>query len=157
VFHAAVTEENWIKACYDVPDSAMESCFQEEGHNMEDLRYPVSTCVVDENITQQKRAAMIEEMDGFADALRALVAGLTDEQLDSRYRVEGWTVRQLVHHLADSTLNWYIRIKMALTEQQPQIKPFDQDAWSALSDARTSPRCAPASAGDLPCLLSGAA
>jgi hypothetical protein len=63
--------------------------------------------------------------------------GLSDTHLDTPFRAGGWTVRQLVHHAADSSLNWYIRLKMALTETEPTIKPFDQDAWSALADART--------------------
>jgi hypothetical protein len=106
---------------------------------MRDPRYPIGKCVVEENITQEKRAAMIEDLDGFGDALRASASKFDEAKLNTPYREGGWTVRQLIHHLADSNLNWYARIKMALTEDHPQIKPFDQDAWSALFDARTLP------------------
>jgi len=68
--------------------------------------------------------------------LRAAVAGLTDAQLDTPYRPGGWTVRQVVHHVADSHLNAYIRLKFALTEEKPAIKPYDQDAWAGLADSR---------------------
>jgi len=68
--------------------------------------------------------------------VRAAVAGLTGAQLDTPYRPGGWTVRQVVHHVADSHTNAFIRLKVALTEDQPTIKPYDQDAWSALADMR---------------------
>jgi hypothetical protein len=68
--------------------------------------------------------------------MRAAVAGLTDAQLETPYRPGGWTVRQVVHHVADSHLHAYIRLKFALTEEQPTIKPYDQDAWAALPDCR---------------------
>ena len=68
--------------------------------------------------------------------VRAAVAGLTGAQIDTPYRPGGWTVRQVVHHVADSHTNAFIRLKVALTEDQPTIKPYDQDAWSALADMR---------------------
>jgi hypothetical protein len=95
--------------------------------------------VFDKGITPEKRMLLISELAGFAASLRSLVRGLSDEQLDTPYRSGGWTVRQLAHHLADSSLNWYVRFKMALTEENPRIKPFEQDSWSMLVDARTMP------------------
>lgn len=68
--------------------------------------------------------------------MRAAVGGLNDAQLDTPYRHRGWTVRQLVHHVADSHMNGYIRLKLALTEQNPTIKPYDQDGWASLPDSR---------------------
>jgi hypothetical protein len=68
--------------------------------------------------------------------MRAAVAGLTDAQLDTPYRPGGWTVLQVVHHVADSHMNGYIRTKLALTEHEPTIKPYDQDAWTSLPDTR---------------------
>lgn len=68
--------------------------------------------------------------------MRAAVQGLTDAQLDTPYRPGGWTVRQLVHHVADSHVNGYIRLKLALTEENPTIKPYEQDRWAELPDSR---------------------
>jgi hypothetical protein len=106
---------------------------------MADQKYPVGEFVFDREITPEKRMLLISELAGFAASLRSLVRGLSDEQLDTPYRSGGWTVRQLAHHLADSSLNLYARFKMALTEENPQIKPFEQDSWSMLIDARTMP------------------
>jgi hypothetical protein len=72
-------------------------------------------------------------------ALRAAVAGLSDAQLDTPYRPGGWTVRQVVHHVPDSHLNAYVRIRLALTEDTPTIKPYEEARWAELPDARTLP------------------
>jgi hypothetical protein len=71
--------------------------------------------------------------------LRATVNGWTDEQLDTPYRPDGWTVRQVIHHLPDSHINSYVRYRLALTESQPTIKPYDEDAWAHLPDAQSAP------------------
>lgn len=71
--------------------------------------------------------------------LRAAVEGLSAEQLNTPYRLEGWTVRQVVHHLADAHLNWYVRTKLALTENEPTIKPYAEARWAELHDARHGP------------------
>jgi len=88
--------------------------------------------------------ATAEELEGWTRdirelpaALRQAVSGLSRERLDTPYRDGGWTVRQVVHHLADSHINAFVRLKLALTEECPRIKPYDQDAWSALPDARS--------------------
>jgi hypothetical protein len=86
--------------------------------------------------TREEKILKIEQLP--ADLERS-VAGLTDAQLDTRYRVGGWTVRQVVHHLADSHINAYTRVRLLLTEREPTIKPYDQDKWAALPDAHTLP------------------
>lgn len=84
-------------------------------------------------------AASIAVLAALPDNLRAAVAGMNDAQLDTPYREGGWTVRQLVHHVADSHMNAYVRIRLALTEDWPTIKPYDEKLWAELPDARTAP------------------
>src|ERR1017187_47247 len=83
--------------------------------------------------------AHIEPLRLFPERLRAAVNGLSDSQLDTPYREGGWTVRQVVHHMADSHANAYIRCKLALTEDWPTIKPYDEAAWANLADSRRLP------------------
>jgi uncharacterized damage-inducible protein DinB len=82
------------------------------------------------------RAAHIQTLRRLPERLRAAVAGLTDEQLDTPYRDGGWTVRQVVHHVPDSHMNCYVRFKLALTEDWPTIKGYDEAAWANLPDSR---------------------
>src|SRR5262245_20306170 len=82
------------------------------------------------------RAPAIETIAALPVAMRAAVDGLGHAQLDSPYRPGGWTVRQLVHHVADSHMNGFIRLKLGLTEDAPTIKPYDQDAWATLDDTQ---------------------
>jgi uncharacterized damage-inducible protein DinB len=81
----------------------------------------------------------IGEIAAAPSKYRAAVAGLNDRQLDTPYREGGWTVRQLIHHVPDSHMNAYIRFKLALTEEEPTIKPYDEGAWAKLSDTRGTP------------------
>lgn len=104
-----------------------------------DLRYPIGRAERRASLTPDERRAAIDALAAAPDALRAAVRGLTDAQLDTPYRPGGWTVRQLVHHVADSHMNAYIRFKLALTEDNPTIKPYDQDAWVALEDSALPP------------------
>lgn len=90
-------------------------------------------------MTAEQRAAAIEAIAATPAALRAAVAGLSDAQLDTPYRAGGWTVRQLVHHVPDSHMNAYVRIKLALTEEQPTISPYDEGRWAELPDSREVP------------------
>ena len=76
------------------------------------------------------------EIAALPDRIRAAVAGLSDSQLDTPYRDGGWTVRQVVHHVADSHMNGFIRVKLALTEDNPTIKPYDENRWASLADMR---------------------
>jgi uncharacterized damage-inducible protein DinB len=82
---------------------------------------------------------LVQELELMPEKLRQTVAGLTPKQLDTQYRENGWTVRQVVHHIADAQMNSYIRIKLALTEDEPTIKPYDEAAWAELGDVRNAP------------------
>ena len=106
---------------------------------MEDLRYPIGPFEFDGKADSRLREHWIGEIAAAPGALRAAVAGLTSQQLDTPYRTQGWTVRQVVHHLPDSHLNAYTRIKLALTEDEPLIKPYDQARWAELPDVRITP------------------
>jgi DinB superfamily len=99
------------------------------------LRYPIGK--FSGSIAEQDKD--IAGIAGLPTALRAAVAGLGDAQLDTEYRPSGWTVRQLVHHVADSHMNAYVRVRLALTEDWPAIKPYEEARWSELADARTLP------------------
>lgn len=101
---------------------------------MNDLRYPIGRFEHDGEITASDIAAWIDDIERLPAALRCAVDGLTDEQLDARYRPGGWTLRQVVHHLADSHTNSYVRFKLALTEEEPTIKPYDESAWASFGD-----------------------
>lgn len=101
-----------------------------------DLRYPIGRAERRPALTTAERRAAIDALAAAPEALRTAVRGLSDEQLDTPYRPGGWTVRQLVHHVADSHLNAYTRFKLGLTETDPTIKPYDQDAWVALADSK---------------------
>jgi hypothetical protein len=83
-----------------------------------------------------RRAAAIADIAALPRKMRDAVAGLDDRQLDTPYRPDGWTVRQVVHHVADSHMNAFIRLKLALTEDAPTIKPYDENAWATLADMR---------------------
>ncbi|MBL7991823.1 MAG: putative metal-dependent hydrolase [Candidatus Kapabacteria bacterium] len=85
-------------------------------------------------LTQVERTAHINSIKSLPQHLRSAVQNLTDTQLDTPYRDGGWTVRQVVHHLADSHLNAHTRTRLALTESTPTIKPYNQDAWALLAD-----------------------
>jgi len=104
-----------------------------------DLRYPIGPFKFEGGISTDERRRLIDEIEQAPAKLRAAVHGLSAEQLDTPYRSGGWTVRQVVHHLPDSHLNAYTRFKLALTEQEPVIKPYEQDRWAELTDARTAP------------------
>lgn len=106
---------------------------------MEDLRFPIGRFRAPTEISTEDRTRFIEEIAATPEHLRRAVAGLSDEQLDTPYRPEGWTVRQLVHHIPDSHLNAYIRFKLALTEDEPTIKPYLEDRWARLADTQTTP------------------
>jgi len=106
---------------------------------MDDLRFPVGPFVFDPATTPDKRAACIREIAAAPALMRAAVGGLTDRQIDTPYRPGGWTVRQVVHHVPDSHLNAYCRYKLALTEDNPTIKPYDEAAWANLADTARTP------------------
>jgi hypothetical protein len=104
-----------------------------------DLRYPVGEFKFTGAISDDDRVAFIRRIEETPARMRAAVAGLTEEQIDTPYRPEGWTVRQVVHHVPESHLNSYLRFKLAITEDEPTIKPYFEDRWAALDDARQAP------------------
>ena len=106
---------------------------------MEDLRYPIGKFQPRERIDDAQRAELIQYIADTPSKLKAAVHGLSETQLNTPYREGGWTVRQVVHHLPDSHLNSYVRCKLALTEEVPTIKPYDEKLWAELIDARTAP------------------
>ncbi len=106
---------------------------------MEDLRYPVGRFQRPQSLDPQQRRAAIETIAEAPTKLRAAVAGLSDAQLDTPYRPDGWTVRQVVHHVPDSHLNAYTRFKLALTEDTPTIMTYKVAAWATLEDSNSTP------------------
>jgi uncharacterized damage-inducible protein DinB len=104
------------------------------------VRYPVGT--LPRRSTPLEANELNEHLaiiDGLPARLRSLVAGLSDAQLDTPYRDEGWTIRQVVHHLADSHMNAYIRMKLAATEDRPAVKTYEEKLWAELPEAKSGP------------------
>jgi hypothetical protein len=104
-----------------------------------DQKYPVGRFDPALQPTAAERPALIESIAAAPGRLRAAVTGLNDEQLDTPYREGGWTVRQVVHHVPDSHMNAYIRVRLALTEDTPIIRPYEESEWAKLPDARSAP------------------
>ena len=104
-----------------------------------DLRYPVGPFKFEGTLSPEERLTLIDQIAATPEKMRAAVAGLSEEQLDTPYRPEGWTVRQVVHHVPDSHLNSYVRFKLALTEEHPTIRAYDENLWANTADARTAP------------------
>jgi DinB superfamily len=103
------------------------------------LQYPVGRFTAPDVVTGAALAAAIEGIAGLPAAMRAAVSSLTHTQLETPYRPDGWTVRQVVHHVADSHMHAYVRVKFALTEESPTIRPYDEAAWSLLPDVAAVP------------------
>jgi len=106
---------------------------------MEELQYPVGPFDWSVDVSEEERGNAIKTIESFPSAIREAVESLSEAQLDTPYRPEGWTVRQVVHHVADSHMNAYIRFKLALTEDEPTIKPYDQAEWAKLPDSKLDP------------------
>ncbi|MEO8478833.1 MAG: YfiT family bacillithiol transferase [Gemmatimonadota bacterium] len=104
-----------------------------------DPRYPIGRFVPPPVFDADVIVSHREAIRALPDALRTAVDGLVERHLDTPYRSGGWTVRQVVHHLADSHLNAYTRMRLGATEQAPTIRPYDEVAWAELPDARESP------------------
>ena len=104
-----------------------------------DLRYPVGRFDWSAPLDLAMRPQWIAVIAGAADRYRKAVEGLSDAQLDTPYRPDGWTVRQVVHHIPDSHMNCFVRFRLALTEDVPTIKPYAEDKWAELHDSRTAP------------------
>jgi hypothetical protein len=106
---------------------------------MQDLRYPIGTFQFPDTVSASERSSFIQQIADTPERLRKAVAGLDGRRLETPYRPGGWTVRQVVHHLADSHINSYVRFKLAVTETEPQVKGYDEALWAELSDAKTAP------------------
>jgi len=106
---------------------------------MTDLRYPIGKFAFNGSPTPEQRQQLIQQIEQAPAHLRTAVKGLSAQQLDTPYRPEGWTVRQVAHHVPDSHLNAYIRFKLALTEEEPTIKPYFEDRWAQLADTQATP------------------
>src|SRR6476469_2346274 len=106
---------------------------------MTDLRYPIGKFEMPIGVADADRPGLIDQIAALPGELRRAVSGLDDGKLDTPYREGGWTVRQVVHHMPDSHLNAYIRHRLALTEEQPTIKPYEENLWAQLPDAKTAP------------------
>lgn len=103
---------------------------------MTDLRFPVGKFSYAGPPTDAQKQAFLNDIAQTPANLRAAVNGLSETQLDTPYRPEGWTVRQVVHHVPDSHMNSYVRFKLALTEDEPTIKPYAEDRWAQLADSK---------------------
>jgi hypothetical protein len=106
---------------------------------MADPRYPIGKFTYNGPLTEEQKQKFLDDIERTPGNLRAAVKGLSEKQLDTPYRPEGWTVRQVAHHVPDSHLNAYIRFKLALTEDEPTIKPYAEDRWAQLADTQSTP------------------
>lgn len=106
---------------------------------MSDARFPIGKFTYDGPPSQQQRDRFIDDIERAPVALREAVRGLSPQQIETPYRDGGWTVRQVVHHVPESHMNAYIRFKLALTEDEPTIKPYMEDRWAQLPDAQSTP------------------
>jgi DinB superfamily len=106
---------------------------------MADLRYPVGPFAPSVPFTAARRAAAIATLAEAPARLRLAVSGLSESQLDTPYRPDGWTVRQVVHHVADSHINSYLRTKFALSDENPTIRPYPEQIWAEMADGKTAP------------------
>jgi uncharacterized damage-inducible protein DinB len=106
---------------------------------MTDPRYPIGKFFFEGSTTTEQRKEHISNIEQTPARLRAAVRGLSDQQLDTPYREGGWTVRQVAHHVPDSHMNAYIRFKLALTEDEPTIRPYLEDRWAELPDSKQTP------------------
>ena len=104
-----------------------------------DVRYPVGRFDFKDPSRPEDRPLFLAQLAEAPENLRVAVAGLSHSQLDTPYREGGWTSRQVVHHLADAHMNWYIRTKLAATEDLPVTKPYAEQLWAELADSRTGP------------------
>ncbi len=107
--------------------------------NLEALKFPVGKFQKPESITKEIIDSAIYEIQNFPNLVKAEIENLDEKDLNLRYRPEGWTISQVVHHCADSHINSYVRFKLALTEDLPTIKPYEESLWAELPDSKLSP------------------
>ena len=108
-------------------------------------RYPIGKFSFDGTLTEQQKSQYLDDIEQTPARLRAAVQGLSEKQLDTPYRQGGWTVRQVVHHVPDSHVNSYVRFKLALTEDEPTIRPYMENLWAELPEAKALPSNRPSS------------
>ena len=106
---------------------------------VDELRYPVGPCVWSTELNAEEKRRHMRDIAELPTKLREAVAGLAPQHLDIPYREGGWSIRQIVHHIPESHMNSYTRFKLALTEDQPTIRPYDEKLWAEMPDARTGP------------------
>jgi len=106
---------------------------------MADLRYPIGKFTYNGPLTEEQKQKFLDDIEHTPANLRVAVKGLSEKQLDTPYRPDGWTVRQVAHHVPDSHLNAYVRTKLALTEEEPTIKSYAEDRWAQLADTQATP------------------
>jgi len=106
---------------------------------MSDPRYPIGKFSYTAPLTSEQKQQYLADIEQTPTCLRAALRGLSDQQLDTPYREGGWTPRQVAHHVADSHMNSYIRFKLALTEEEPPIKPYAENLWAELPEAKHAP------------------
>ena len=104
--------------------------------NLDALKYPIGNFALPKDTSPAMRSHWMEEVAHLPSQIRTAVVGLNEQQLDTPYRPEGWTVRQVVHHLPDSHMNSYMRFRLALTEDNPTIRPYEEQLWAELPDAK---------------------
>lgn len=106
---------------------------------MSELQYPIGKFSAPTTYTAESRARLIDDLTSYPARLGAAVAGRSDAQLDTPYRPGGWTVRQVVHHIADANVNGYVRCKLAVTADLPAISPYAEERWAELADGKSGP------------------
>ena len=104
--------------------------------DLNELKYPIGKFKMPETIEKEQMIQWVDIIDTFPKSLTKLVVKLSEQELNYRYRPGGWTIRQLIHHCADSHMNSFIRFKLALTEDSPVIKPYDEASWAELPDGK---------------------
>lgn len=107
--------------------------------SLDQLKYPIGKYAFNKDAGENEINQWVSEIGQFPATLKNAVKGLNDAQLDAPYREGGWTVRQVVHHMADSHMNAFIRLKLALTEDHPTIKPYEENLWAEMSDSKNFP------------------
>jgi hypothetical protein len=107
--------------------------------NLDSLRFPVGPFRPRPSLSEEEKAELIHEIEAFPELFRAAVEELSVEELETPYREGGWTIRQVAHHVPDSHLQGYVRFKLALTEDSPNIKTYEQAAWAETHDSRRGP------------------